>query len=347
MIVKDGQLRIEVATANLLRGRSDAKVRRDIEVLTKDWKPDIIGLQEAAEYIDLIKRMKGDEYSLALPDNLNRSKRNTAILFNHKELRLVGTGAKLGAEAIPDPNGMPARYINWAHFITRRDGKSIWHYNTHLNPHIEFAGRPRQATTRRVASAKKQLRILSDMVQERAKQQQHSVFWTGDFNIDEHADDRVQAPSFMQDTFDEYGLVSVYDELRTPARYSTKEQRTIDIIGSHKADKSVVALRVQKRDTGSDHDFVLATYKLAKAQLGPDYGGDENTGGGTKAPPKDPTKPIEVGTPTGGVETPYEPLPGDWWEDDEGAPLPVKPIVQERDEGSKIDHTECCGKTFA
>lgn len=297
---------VSVATSNLFRGLSNEKIKEDINWIAKNFSPVMWGFQEIASNLGVVRTaLKDNDYRLALPKKDDPYAKDNAIAYDPKRVRLIGTGAVKVANAMP---GQKPRWINSAHFKELKYGLDIYYFNTHISSHIEVGGKARD--NRRVPVAKRHIHQLSRLVQERSKDKS-IAFFSGDFNIDEDADDRVKTPGFMQDTFKEFDLVSIYDERDTPASVDTFGKRKIDIIGRSKLDERVkgIAVRVSPKQN-SDHKFVLATYQVS----------------GLKGGYLDPSY---VGSPTNPNQNP-----------DDSKPAKVK---FEKDDGPQADHSECCG----
>ena len=303
-------MNLSVVTSNLERGHQDKQLKDDVNWIIKNFKPDVWGLQETKDYVDMLNGL-GPAYKLALPKNPPVGSRDNAILYNADRMRLISVNARFAGSG----GNLTDRYINVAHFRERNHGVDVYLFNTHIFPHIEVGGHHRDY--KNTGPAIDHIKLLAQMVKDVATKDNSATFWCGDFNIDEDADDRVEAPGFMQKTFDKFGLLSIYDELKTPASFDTHDKRKIDIIGSHKADARVKAKGVRRAPKmTSDHRYVEGTYEFSGVKDG--------------GSPKDPT--ATPGSPTNPEQDPD--------------PTSVKQAF-EKDKGSTIDHSDCCGGEYA
>lgn len=306
---------LKIVTSNLLHNQPIANPEEDANWIIANWHPDIWGCQEAEKYGTMLSTISPN-YALAIHDRTLRGPDvECPILYKKDTMRHVQSFARRIHGGKKPPNGYPARYVNFSHFVDRRSNQSIWYFNTHLDPHLEHAGHPYNLP--RIPLETRHLKILANLVVE------HSVgnnigFWGGDFNIDEDADNKVNWGGFANAIFHKAGLQSIYDELSTPASFDTAGNRKIDVIGSYKGDKRVTGRDVVRspESVHSDHRFVMATYDVKRMK-------------GVKTPAGS-TNPLEY-------DDPYT-LPS---ADPEAPAQPWKPTAT--DKGPVKDHTDCCG----
>ena len=275
---------LKLATVNLGRTLSDAQAKTDVQTVIKEWRPEFICVQNA--HLRLAQLRAIPEYNLAVPKNAAPAEMANAIMFRNERYRLVG------ATAIKTAAG----YINSGHFQHREYGTSVYVFNTH----IERDNATREQIT-------KHLTRMADIVKDRAKRA-NVAFWAGDFDIDEDADNKKDYKGFPNRIFNDAGLLSIYDELKTPASFDTYRNEKVDIIGSFKGDERVKALAVLRTKQQSSHHYVLGRYQLVTTERA--MQGDDR------------------GTPT---SADFDPDPT----------APRNPF--EKDTGPSFNHEYCCG----
>lgn len=304
-----------LVTSNLLHNQPIANPEEDANWIIANWHPDIWGCQESENYGKMLSTVSPN-YGLAIHDRtLKGPDVECPILYKRDTMRHVASFARRIHAGKAPPNGYPARYVNFSHFIDRRSNQSIWYFNTHLDPHIETNGHPNNLP--RVPLQTKHLHALANLVVAHGTGD-HIAFWGGDFNLDEDADNKVNWGGFANSIFHKAGLQSIYDELGTPASFDTLGNRKVDVIGSYKPDGRVSGKDVHRSPNSvhSDHRFVMAEYDVVRKK-------------GVSTPVGS-TNPLEYNDP-------YR-LPS---AEPEAPAVPWKPT--RTDHGPIKDHTSCCG----
>lgn len=250
---------LEIASLNLLRDQTWSRPVADLSKVIRRWRPAFIGCQEGQDYIGAL-RDGVEGYRLALPPGARGGARNNPVMYDPDQVRYLGAASHRmhdGRKGL-----FPPRYDSEYRFQWEADGSVIIEHNTHVNSHIEKGGRPRDLP--RVGMSIRHLRKLADNVAQDARGHRLG-FLTGDLNVDEDADNRVDFSGFPNQVFREYKIESIYDELGTPASFDTKGRRKIDVIASYKGDRRVTGEKVEKIDAKalhSDHAAVCATYRV-------------------------------------------------------------------------------------
>lgn len=251
---------LRIASANLLRGQNPDRPVADVtKRIIHRWWPHIIGLQESSGYIPRLAAALADlGYEIAVPPGAKGAAANNPIAYDPAELMLARI---LNFKEHDGKAGQfPARYTTSAEFEWV-DGSTVWYNNTHLNSHIEHSGKPYPLP--RVGLSTAHIRSVANRTKGDASGSS-LAFLGGDFNVDEDADNRVDWSGFPNQIFREVGIVSVYDELRTPATFDTHGSRKIDVIASYKGDSRVVARWVERtEDLFSDHYGVCAGFDVS------------------------------------------------------------------------------------
>lgn len=252
-------LEISVVTSNMLHGQALGNARADANWIVDNFAPDIWGAQESEGYGSVLSNLTGYGYATAADRTGMGAAAQVPIMYNTKTMRLIS----VNAEKMHDGKAheYPSRWVQYARFADRKDGNTIWYFNTHLNSHLEHGGQPYAIP--RVELSTHHITRLAEMVTSHTTGSA-ICFWGGDFNVDEDADNKFNWKGFPNAIFHQYGLVSIYDELNTPADFDTHGTRKIDIIGSHNKDIRAKALRVERSPDSvhSDHRFVRATFSI-------------------------------------------------------------------------------------
>lgn len=300
---------VSVVTSNLNGVGGTKNQVADANWIAANMKPDIWGLQETSAVLGDLRKIAG--YGVALPKGRATAvDRSNLIMFNESVYRHQGsTIHKLWS---PEKNLLGLE-ITEAHLQHLDTGDSTYVYTTRTYAHVEANGMPSVKTDphsdhKTLEAVKNHLTQMAKLIEARAKAGD-LVFWTGDFNIDEDADKQHMYPGFKAKIFSDHGLVSVYEELKTPASFDTLDSRKVDAIGTHKSLKRVSAKSVMGRSGHSSHRFVEAIYEV------------KSSGEPVRGTATDPT-----------VEAPDT--------------VPAKQTAQ-KDTGSTIDHTNCCGGEYA
>lgn len=258
---------LKLATFNMERDRSEEVAAHDAFKLFKRWHPAAMGLQESKQYITELARAGQDLFRVALPMEGRYEKPNfgdicnNPIIYDPEQLRL------LRCYNLPVHPGKahcyPKRIITVGRFKwVGGDGSTVTLHNSQVNSHIEKGGHPRELP--RVKLSTHHFNEWANLMVADAKGFKLS-FLMGDLNVDEDADNRVDFSGFPNEIFREHHIISIYDELHTPASFDTHGRRKIDVIASYEGDGRVRGMRVINSHnvrTGSDHLAVCATYSI-------------------------------------------------------------------------------------
>lgn len=250
---------LKIATWNAERDRRDQAVVDGVSWIFGHWHPHILALQEARQYVDVLHRFGVMDLALPRNSHFGGDAQNNPILYNPRQLELLDC-----FNTIEHPGAAgryPVRILTSAKFRwIGADNSIIWANNTQADSHIEVAGHPRHLP---------RVELATEMFRDAARHMvidahgKSLAFLMGDMNVDEDADNRVDWWGFPNQIFREHGLVSIYDELHTPASFDTHGRRKIDVIASYKGDARVEAELVSRGPRlGSDHNPVLGRYRV-------------------------------------------------------------------------------------
>ena len=260
--------RLKIASLNAERDHSDGWAREDVVRILDAWKPDLLGIQEGKQYLTTYGSLPG--YGLLLPEGLTRGdQKNNPILYRTATMDpVLSRYVKVHsgkAHQFPERNIIEGCF-SWE----GGDGSLVWLDNTHLNSHIDQGGHPMPLPggrsgqlLPRVPLSVTHIETIAERTERNGKRRHSLAFLSGDFNIDEDADNRVHWSGFPEATFGRHNILSVYDELGTPASFDTHGDRKIDVIARYKGDRRVRAKYVRHSgDLHSDHAAVLAAFDV-------------------------------------------------------------------------------------
>lgn len=223
-------------------------------------QPALIGMQEARQFVPMLRDGLLPGYKVALPKHARGDFASNAILYDPKQMHLCGVENLFAHGGLAGQ--YPLRLVTSADFLWDGDGSLVTYDNTHLNSRIDNGGRP--APLPRVKLSTKHIHLLADDLV-RSAAGKRLAFGGGDFNIDEDADNRVDFSGFPNQIFREHGITSIYDELGTPASFDTHGNRKIDVIVSVNKDGRVEAVSVHRIDSKglrTDHSAICAVYSI-------------------------------------------------------------------------------------